>query len=122
MENGFLNRFEAPSRPYARDQPGALFYLDPPYLGMEDFYGKGLFPPSDHRALAGVLKRLKGRFILTMNDTKEARAIYAGFAVETAELAYSLAGGDQRKAVREIIVSGGGVQVPQKGGHSSTSS
>lgn len=57
-----------------------------------------------------------------MNDTKEARAIYAGFAVETAELAYSLAGGDQRKAVREIIVSGGGVQVPQKGGHSSTSS
>lgn len=90
------------------DRPGALFYLDPPYLGTEDFYGKGLFPPADHRALAAVLKRLKGRFILTMNDTKEARAIYGAFRVETAELAYSVSGGGQRTAAREIIVSGGG--------------
>lgn len=87
------------------DRPGALFFLDPPYLGTENMYGKGLFPPADHRALAAVLKRLKGRFILTMNDTKEARAIYGVFDVETADLSYSLAGGDQRKAVREIIVS-----------------
>ena len=88
------------------DRPGALFFLDPPYLGTEDMYGKGLFPPADHRALAAVLKRLKGRFILTMNDTKEARAIYGGFDVETADLSYSLAGGDQRRAAREMIVSG----------------
>lgn len=94
------------------DRPGALFYLDPPYLGAEDFYGKGLFPPADHRALASVLRRLEGRFILTMNDTKDARAIYGGFAVETAELAYSIRGGEHRKAVREIIVSGGGRRRP----------
>lgn len=88
------------------DRPGALFFLDPPYLGTEDFYGKGLFPPADHRALATALKRLKGRFILTMNDTPEARRIYGGFQVETAELAYSLAGGDQRRPAREMILSG----------------
>ena len=90
------------------DRPGALFFLDPPYLGTEDMYGKGIFPPADHKALATVLKRLKGRFILTMNDTPEARRIYGGFEVATADIAYSLAGGDQRKAVREMIVSGGG--------------
>lgn len=88
------------------DRPGALFYLDPPYLGTEDFYGKGLFPPADHRALATLLKRLKGRFILTMNDTREARAIYGGFRIETADLSYSVSGGAATKAAREIIVSG----------------
>ena len=36
----------------------------------------------------------------------EARAIYGGFDVETADLSYSLAGGDQRRAAREMIVSG----------------
>lgn len=42
-----------------------------------------------------------------MNDTKEVRAIYRGFQIETADLSYSLAGGDRRRAAREIIVIGG---------------
>lgn len=89
------------------DRPTSLFYLDPPYLGTEKFYGKELFPPADHRALAKVLRALKGRFILTMNDTAEARSIYGGFRLETAELSYTLAGTDKARAAPEIIVSNG---------------
>jgi DNA adenine methylase len=88
------------------NRPHALFYIDPPYLGAERYYGAGLFPASDHRDLAAVLKRLKGRFVLTMNDTPEARAIYGGFKVETAALSYALAGAGRSKRVREIIVTG----------------
>ncbi len=88
------------------DRPGALFFVDPPYLGTERMYGADLFPPTDHAALAGVLRGLQGRFILTMSDTAEARAIYGGFAVETADLSYSLAGSDKTRAAREIIVTG----------------
>jgi len=28
------------------DRPNTLFYLDPPYWGVEDYYGKGLFRPN----------------------------------------------------------------------------
>ncbi len=90
------------------DRPYALFYLDPPYMGSERFYGPGLFPPSDHEALADVLSSLKGRFILTMCDTPEARRVYGRFAVETAGLSYSVGGGGTSKPARELIVTGGG--------------
>jgi DNA adenine methylase len=65
-----------------------------------------LFPPADHEALATVLRGLKGRFILTLNDTPQARALYAGCRIETAGLSYSLAGSGKSKRVREIIVTG----------------
>jgi DNA adenine methylase len=88
------------------DRPHALFYVDPPYLGSEGYYGAGMFPPSDHQALAAVLRGLKGRFILTLNDAPEARALYAGCTIESADLSYSLAGSGQSKRVRELIISG----------------
>lgn len=91
------------------DRPGALFFLDPPYWGSEDYYGKSMFPRTDHEDLAGVLKGLKGRFILTMSDRPETRAIYGRAGrIETAELSYQVSGGDNTRGAREIIVSGGG--------------
>ena len=39
------------------DRPGTLFYLDPPYAGTEEYYGKGTFSPADHEALSGLLER-----------------------------------------------------------------
>ncbi len=90
------------------DRPGALFYLDPPYVGSEHYYGRDLFPASDHEALAEALSRLKGRFILTVNDTSAARRMYGRFTVEGVGLSYTLSGGGSAKAVRELIVTGGG--------------
>lgn len=89
------------------DRPGALFFLDPPYWGSEDYYGKAMFPRADHEALASALIGLKGQFILTMSDRPETRSIYgrAGL-VESIGLTYSVAGADNQVAAREIIVSG----------------
>lgn len=66
-----------------------------------------MFPRADHEALATALSSLKGRFILTMSDRPETRAIYgrAGW-VESVGLTYSVAGADNQVAAREIIVSG----------------
>ena len=89
------------------DRPGALFYLDPPYWGAEDYYGKALFPRADHEDLAATLRGLKGRFILTMSDRPETRAIYGRAGrIETVELSYQVAGADSTAPAREIIVSG----------------
>jgi DNA adenine methylase len=49
------------------DRQGALFYLDPPYYKAESFY-QG-FERSDHERLLECLKKIKGQFVLSYNDT-----------------------------------------------------
>ncbi|HXV29550.1 MAG TPA: DNA adenine methylase [Sinorhizobium sp.] len=75
------------------DWSGTLFYLDPPYFGSEDDYGKALFGRDQFADMAKRLKRLKGRFILSINDVTEIREAFAGFAFHEAELTYSVGGG-----------------------------
>lgn len=88
------------------DRPGTLFYLDPPYAGSTDDYGKGLFGADDFARLADLLRALKGGFILSINDTPQMRAAFAGFVLEEVDLLYSVAGGKGLPA-RELIISGG---------------
>lgn len=85
------------------DRPETLFFVDPPYWGSEGYYGAGLFSRDDHAALAAALKALRGRFILTLNDRPEMRALYSWSKVEPVGLSYRLSGGVT--AAREIIIS-----------------
>jgi DNA adenine methylase len=88
------------------DRPAALFYLDPPYFGTENYYGKGLFSADQHEAMATALSGLQGRFILTLNDLPATREIYRRFDIQSADLSYTACGAGQAKAAREIIVTG----------------
>ncbi|WP_337186697.1 DNA adenine methylase [Phenylobacterium sp.] len=93
--------FEAFIRRY--DRPGALFYCDPPYSGSEHYYGPGLFSPADFQRLADTLRTLKGRFILSINDTPEIRDLFAWAEVEAVELNYTLSQGVTQ--ARELIIA-----------------
>lgn len=86
------------------DTPDTLFYLDPPYWGGEGDYGPGMFSKPDFSRLAGALKGLRGRFILSINDTAEVRQIFPGFALAEVETTYSLQGGG--RPAKELIVTG----------------
>jgi DNA adenine methylase len=57
--------------------------------------------------LATLLRGIKGRFVLTMNDCKETRAIYreTGGRIERAELTYTAAGGSGAKRASELILT-----------------
>jgi DNA adenine methylase len=70
------------------DREHTFFYLDPPYHGVEDYYGKGLFERGEFEQLAKVLAGLKGRFLLSLNDTPEVRAIFRRFHVRTVSQRY----------------------------------
>lgn len=85
------------------DRPETLFFLDPPYWGTEDYYGPGLFSPADYEALKSLFSALKGRFIMTINDRPESRAMFADFVVEPVLLNYGVGGG--ATPARELIVS-----------------
>lgn len=89
------------------DRPGTLFYLDPPYFGCEGDYGAALFGRDDFEQLAAVLRGVKGRFILSINDAPEVREIFAGIKRVSVKTTYTVAGGANAKAVRELIFTGG---------------
>lgn len=90
------------------DTPETLFYLDPPYAGCEEDYGAGVFGADDFARLAEQLAGIRGRFILSINDTPEIRATFNRFSIEAVETTYTLAtaatGGGQR--VSELIIQG----------------
>jgi DNA adenine methylase len=88
------------------DRPETLFYLDPPYWGSEGDYGRDAFDRSQFELLAGVLRRIKGRFILSINDVQEIRETFEGFSMDQVGLRYSVGGGSGTEA-RELIIAGG---------------
>ena len=88
------------------DRPRTLFYLDPPYLGHETDYGKGMFSVEDFARMAELLRGIKGRFILSLNDTPEVRATFEGFMIKAVETRYSINAKATRRA-REVLISRG---------------
>ena len=88
------------------DRPRTLFYLDPPYLGHEADYGKGMFSVEDFACMAELLRGIEGRFILSLNDTTEVRATFEGFGIEEVEARYSVNFKATRRA-REVLITGG---------------
>jgi DNA adenine methylase len=86
------------------DRPETLFFIDPPYWGNEDDYGPGMFSEADFTVLRGLLETLKGRFLLTLNDRPEVRALFAQFTIEPVTLSYGISGGSTLG--KELIISG----------------
>ncbi|TDK54216.1 DNA adenine methylase [Antarcticimicrobium luteum] len=87
------------------DGAQTLFYLDPPYWGGENDYGKGLFDRSQFQTMAEQLAGIHGRFILSINDRPEIRETFAGFEMEEVRLKYSVAAGGSTDAAELIIAN-----------------
>lgn len=84
------------------DRPTTFFYLDPPYWGCEDYYGKALFAREDFARLAEQLRLIQGRFILSLNDVPEVRALFAGFEIQSVTARYSC--GIERTLASELLI------------------
>lgn len=86
------------------DAPGALFYLDPPY---DETAGYGVaFGRDDYLAMAEQLAGIRGRFLISINDTAFVRSAFAGFDIQEIETTWTLssasAGRGQR--VTELLI------------------
>lgn len=85
------------------DRDATLFYLDPPYWGCEDDYGLGVFSRDDFLRLAGVLADIKGKFIMSLNDTPGVREVFRDFTIEGVGTTYTVAGRPTR--AEEVLIS-----------------
>ena len=86
------------------DRPTTFFYLDPPYWGREDYYGKNLFSRNDFGLLAEQLSHLQGRFILSLNDVPEVRELFNGFEIRAVQCTYSLPNTGTKRA-NELLIA-----------------
>lgn len=103
-----LSRVFIESRPYQDiidrfDKPGTFFYIDPPYWGCENDYGKDLFSRADFTALASQLGGIKGRFILSLNDNPDVRQVFKGFTIDKVSTRYSV-GSARNQVVGEVLI------------------
>lgn len=87
------------------DGPRALFYLDPPYWGCENDYGKALFSRDRFEELATALGSLKGRFILSLNDVPGVRETFKGFRFQEVKTTYTIAGKGAQPERAEVLIS-----------------
>jgi DNA adenine methylase len=94
-----------PWQEYVRryDSPSTFFYLDPPYYGFEEIYGKGLFSREDFTLIAECLGDIRGKFLLSINDVSAIRDVFRDFRVQEVDTTYC-----SRKAgttaVRELVI------------------
>lgn len=87
------------------DRPHSFFFLDPPYWKIPGY--KYDFVEQDFLDLVEILRNIKGKFLMTINDTPEIRRIFDGFTIEETTLKYSLSPSAKSRAkIRtELLIS-----------------
>jgi DNA adenine methylase len=85
------------------DSPGTLFYLDPPYFS-QPVYRFNFSSISDYRQMSEVLRKIKGRFLLSINDLPEIRDVFSGYHIRPVELTYSL-NRDTTTVGKELLIA-----------------
>jgi DNA adenine methylase len=86
------------------DRPATLFYLDPPYYGCENDYGKNMFGRSDFGRMAEHLAAIEGKFVLSLNDHPDIREIFKDFRLRPVKVNYSIGNADG-KEFSELLIS-----------------
>ncbi len=99
-----LQRVQLENWPYEKvmeryDRPDTLFYVDPPYVKASWY--RFNFKDGDFLMLAERLRRLTGRFLLSINDCQLAREAFGKFHVQKISLAYTAA--RSVPTVRELL-------------------
>jgi len=62
----------------SNDSKDTYFYLDPPYESSKGLYSKSEF---NYEELANVLSNVKGKFVLSLNDSPNIRNIFKQFKI-----------------------------------------
>jgi DNA adenine methylase len=102
-----LARVQIECLPYEKvlaqyDRATTLFYLDPPYYGRKLY--KFNLDPDDFRKMADRLGRVRGKFVLSLNDVPEVCAIFKTFRIKGIDLSYTAQKVAGRR-YREVIIT-----------------
>lgn len=85
------------------DNESTFFYLDPPYSHCKKNWGyKNLLTTND---IYEAIKNIKGKFILSYDDSPEIRNIFKDFYIKEIKTKYSLSATINNRTVIELLIS-----------------
>lgn len=85
------------------DSKNTFFYLDPPYFGSENYYGKNIFNKDDFITLSKILKNIQGKFLLSINEDPFISDTFKDFHIKEISTSYSI-GKDNHKLANELFI------------------
>lgn len=108
-----LTHVQLESLPYEQvleryDRATTFFYLDPPYAGVNHYAHN--FTDGQFVELATRLTALKGRFLLSINDSPQVRTWFAAF--HKAEITFSYTATRQPRRFRELLFANFPIRSP----------
>lgn len=84
------------------DRPATLFYLDPPYWQTE---GYGVeFGLDQYEEMAKLMRTIKGKAILSINDHPDIQKVFKGFKRKTVSINYTVGGAGKSAKRKELIL------------------
>jgi site-specific DNA-adenine methylase len=106
-----LDRTIIESLPYEQcirhyDKPDTFFFLDPPYLDADPGVYDG-WVEDQMREFAQVVAAIRGKWLITVNDSSVTRAIFKGYRLRSTALDNKLASARLKKKVimRELLIT-----------------
>jgi len=85
------------------DSPNSFFYLDPPYSMSEEYkYYENQF--ININELYDLLKNIKGKFLFSYDDNKEARQLFKDFKITNVVTRYSETQNIKQRNKKEIVI------------------
>ena len=83
------------------DSENTFFYLDPPYWGIKGYAHN--FKPTDFVRLLNTLKGIRGKFLLSLNDTPEIRRLFGIFKIHEVSSRYFMGNTNKSPETRTPI-------------------
>lgn len=84
------------------DRPYTLVYLDPPYW---ETAGYGVpFAFDQYELMASLMREIKGKAILSINDHPDIRRAFSGFQMQELDIDYTIGGGGKAAERKELII------------------
>jgi DNA adenine methylase len=82
--------------------PRLFFFADPPYWQTEG-YGVD-FGFDQYERLAEIMRTIKGKLILTINDHPDMRKVFEGFRMEVVKIKYTVGGNNRGVDRQELVI------------------
>ena len=84
------------------DRPHTLFYCDPPYWSTEGYGVR--FGLEQYDKMAELLRTMKGKAIVSVNDIPEMRQAFKGLTMRRLKIKYTVGGGAKGRAEKSELL------------------
>ncbi len=84
------------------DSPNTFFYLDPPYEHSEKLYKNDTVPIVE---LYNLLSKIKGKFLISYNDSKEAKQLFKDYYIKYVYTTYENTAYTEKRRKREMLIA-----------------